>query len=210
MPGKRCQEKQCKECGKTFGEKWDERPLKINKNGKFIWVCGYCWYHNDYRWRDTDRRTRANRRTGNLDPNSAQAKGDRAEKLTCILFAVENLNEKLDCYNFSIDHSNHYILGIIQTRSKFYDSKNRAWTTGGLDRDCHKDFDNMIFYCISQDGKLIERIYIFPKWEILGRQTISIYKNPSKGGWYEQYRITDEEMIKKANEIWKKIINGDI
>ena len=71
-------------------------------------------------------------------------------------------------------------------------------------------FDNLILYCA--DGKIIERIYIFPIEEILERSGISVTKNPTdRWGnpitpWYEQYRIKDEKIVNKVNEIWQKII----
>lgn len=54
--------------------------------------------------------------------------------------------------------------------------------------------------------KLYPKQYIFPIEEIIIRTGISIVKdNPC--GWYEKYRITDEDELKKANEIWQKIKN---
>jgi len=65
----------------------------------------------------------------------------------------------------------------------------------------------------SADGNVIERIYIIPKKEIKGkRSSITIYKYRVSGllyknGWYEQYRVKDEEVMNKVNEIWKEIIS---
>lgn len=65
----------------------------------------------------------------------------------------------------------------------------------------------MIFYCANKDGSYIERIYIFPAWEIIKRTTVTIMKNPSRRVWYEQYRIKDEKILELVNKIWKEIIN---
>jgi len=60
---------------------------------------------------------------------------------------------------------------------------------------------------MSKDGKTIERIYIIPYLEIIKRPTISVYKNPSRGvQWYEKYRVTDKDEVKKVNEIYGKIL----
>lgn len=65
----------------------------------------------------------------------------------------------------------------------------------------------MILYCISTDGKVIERIYIIPKKEIINRKTISIFKKSSRHEpWYEQYRVKSEDVLRQVNKIWKKII----
>jgi hypothetical protein len=157
-----------------------------------------------------------NLRTGNQDQNSTGAKGDRFQELTCIwrstvsTLPVEDLNIVNDNYTVGtpIDHSPDSELGIIQTKGKFYDSISRYWSFGGLEREWKKKYDHMICYCANKDGTLIERIYIFPVKEIKDKRVcITIVKNPSKGyPWYEEYRIKDEETIKKINEIWKKII----
>ena len=136
---------------------------------------------------------------------SASAKGDMVKELTCALLGVKNLNKKGD--KSPVDHSRHSTFGILQVRGKWYEHIRGYWSFGRFERYWHKIFDNMICYCISRDGKIIERIYIFPKEEIIKRKNIAIIKNPSKGRlWYEKYRIIDEEMIKKANDIWNNII----
>lgn len=70
----------------------------------------------------------------------------------------------------------------------------------------------MICYCASEDGTLIERLYIFPKAEIERVKSISIIKSPIGRWnnliipWYEKYRIADDGELKKVNDIWKKIL----
>ena len=91
---------------------------------------------------------------------------------------------------------------IPQTRGITYSPKYGKWKPSNLYIEHDKKFDILIVYCISEDGKIIERIYIFPKEEIKAIGSISIIKNPLKGiQWYEAYRVDDEE-IKKVNEIW--------
>ena len=72
-----------------------------------------------------------------------------------------------------------------------------------MDVEHIKKFDILIFYCISEDGKTIERIYIFLKEEIR-ISSIGIYENSPKR--FEKYRATDDEILKKTNELWKEII----
>ena len=72
----------------------------------------------------------------------------------------------------------------------------------------------MVCFCFSKDGKIVERIYIFPKKEIERVKALAVVKSPTDAHrnpivpQYEQYRITDEDELKKANEIWKNIINN--
>lgn len=98
----------------------------------------------------------------------------------------------------------------MQTKGYFYDKFNKYWSFGNLEREHDKDFDNMICYCANKSRDWIERIYIFPLEEILERTGITIVKY-SRGklyleGWYEKYRVNNNEEIKKINDIWKIII----
>ncbi len=71
-----------------------------------------------------------------------------------------------------------------------------------------KEFHYMIFYCASEDGKTIERIYEIPKSEITIRKAgINILKYDSKGnlynkGRYEKYRT--KKRLKKLTIYGKK------
>ncbi len=196
----------CDRCGIKFevatGHPYREYNKERDWTGK--WLCKNCYNIKRPNCTHAIIKSLTDRRTGNQDPNSSNAKGDKFQKVTCIWLDVDDLNIINDNYISPIDHSRHPKLGIIQTNGRFYDSYNQWWQLG-TKRSIKKDFDNLVFYCARKDIK-IERIYIFPQTEILKRQTITIVKNPSKGSlWYEQYRVTDEETIKKVNDIWKKI-----
>lgn len=211
-----------KENGEICGEKFDkvkalrERDKDGNETGR--WICNKCYMKDYDKKRDIKKEYRerylSDRRTGNQNPNSTQAIGDLFERLTEIKKNVVNLNKKLDCYNTPIDHSADSEGRIPQTQGRLYNSKYGCWLGfGPLEREWNKKFDYMIYYCASEDGKIIERIYEIPKFETTGRTCISIYKNPmnTRGTgpiipWYEKYRVKDEEEIKKINDIWKKII----
>lgn len=158
----------------------------------------------------------ANFRTGCINPNCSTAKGDLFQELTCrwrslvSTFPVEDLNKKYDNYKYPIDHSRDSELGIIQTKGRVYNSKYKNWPFGGFDRDRNKYYDYYICYCTDGEMKIIERIYIFPK-RIINTDAILVYKYDSKGnlyenGWYEKYRITDENVLIKVNGLFKDIL----
>ena len=207
----------CKRCGiiLTYGKRVQERDENWNRTGRQ--VCNKCYLKDWYRVIEKKRsnsksnalKSVTNCRTNNQNPEHSDAKGDKAQKLTCKLFGIKDLNIENDNYRTPIDHSTHPELGILQTKSRRYDPYEQSWKFSHLDREWKKEINNMIFWCISNDGKNIERGYIIPKEEILKRTCVNIYKRPSRGGWYEQYRITNKETIKKANDIWKEIIRSD-
>lgn len=183
---------------------------KEYKNGMWTgrWLCDSCRKKIYYVTNQSDKiKSTANSRTGLLDPNSTKAKGDMFEELTCEWRGVKNLNLENDNFNSPIDHSMDQELGIIQTKGKFYDHINGKWGANWV-MDHEKKFDCYIFYCADKDGNTIERIYIFPKSEVIKRDTISIYKNiiSKRGSWVEKYRVKDDDTLKIVNDIWKKII----
>lgn len=128
------------------------------------------------------------------------------------------MNKKLDNHHSPIDHSPDSELGIIQTKGCLYSFEYRSWRQDF--RSEHNQiakgfkFDVLISYCASEDGKIIERIYIFPKEEMTERKGVSIYKFDKFGklyenGWYEQYRVKDGKILKKVNEIYKNIMKDN-
>lgn len=196
-----------------------------DKDGKETgeWICTR---HNrrDYNRYDPNStnniiRSLAGSRTGNLAPTSNRRKGNRFEKLSEIYYGVDNLNIKNDNYNSPIDHSRHPVLGIIQTMGRYFNRDTGAkggWPFTELAREREKKFDNFILWCASEDGYIIERAYIIPKKEINNRSIIKILKEPkdrhgnSLIPWYENYRLKDEEEMKKINDVWKKILEQDL
>lgn len=204
----------CNICGEKLvsGDAYRE----IDKDGKEAerWLCRKCWTKSDMKERYG---SIANFRTGNLDPNCSTARGDDFEELTSIWKGVKILSKENDKCCGPLDHSTDSEGKIPQTKGRWYDSYNRVWGFGNLDREWEKDFDYEICYCASKDGKDIERMYEFPfKEEIKDRRrSITVYKHSLTDGrgkrlaWYEKYRIKDEEKLKKVNEIWKKIRKAD-
>jgi len=163
----------------------------------------------------------SSRRMGCLNDHT-KILGDDCEELTNILFGVKRLSIEYDKYSqLPLDHSPipngvyATIAGEIVelsgktplTRGRYYDQKRKRWDAASIERDWYKKFDILIFYCISKDGKVIERIYIFPIYEIINRKCISAYNSPTNNAWYEKYRVSGEEELKKANKFWNEIIS---
>ncbi len=157
------------------------------------------------------RKSIAGIRTGNIRPNTAHAKGYKSQKLACLEFGWTDLNDEHDNYRFPIDCIDPKTGLFHQIRGKWYDPINRFWGFTDFGRERHKEFEDIVCYCIGRDGKTIERIYIFPKKEIMNRTGVTIFKNPkdrwnnSVFSWYDQYRVKDKCELNKANDIWKSL-----
>lgn len=166
------------------------------------------------------------RRTDNLK-DSRNILADNCEDLTSRFFGAKRLSIEYNKYSqLPLDHlpiPNGISIKIgdtlvdlsgkvPQTKGATYNSKNRMWSQNWAN-EYGKAFDYLIFYCVSKNGKVIERIYIFPKEEVEKRTGIGIFKNPtdSHGNtmipWYEQYTVIDENVLRNVNEIWIQILN---
>jgi hypothetical protein len=195
--------------GKAYREK--------DKDGKETgrWICGDCYRKDRYIRKETNANLINSMRpcrTEDLDPNCSDAKGDDFEELTHRWKEVEILSKKNEKYCGPLDHSADIEGKIPQTKGKWYDPHNQHWVQKFTNehnaiRKGFK-FDYLIFYCASEDGKYIERVYEFPVEEMVHRSGITVYKNilSLRGSWVERYRITDKEELKKVNKIWKEII----
>ncbi len=199
------------------GNAYQEKDKDRKKTGR--WICKNHW-GKDYQKYDPYSQNNAkksvrDRRTDNQDPNSTNAKGDKFQKLMNISKNLVDLNQENDNYLSPIDSIDPRTGLLYQAKGKWYDPINRYWSSN-WERDHNKKFYKLIYYCTSEDGKIIERIYEFPKEEVKKRTRITIMKNPmnSRGTcpiipWYEKYRVTDEEELKKANEIWQDKIKNN-
>lgn len=145
-------------------------------------------------------------RLGNLNPNSSSGKGYIFQLLTCKWLGVKDLNIENNNFAAPIDHSRNPELGTLQSKGAAYQKMYGFWSFS-VENEEMKSFDNMIFYCTDKFMKILERVYIVPKKEVIKRRKrISIVKNPSKGfPWYEKYRLQD---IQQINDIFKNIIEN--
>lgn len=194
------------------------------------WARLYSKYNPNSRW-NAVKKPLTDRRMGNQDPDSPNAKGDIGEELTDRLFGTKRLNVLYDKGTLPLDHSCIPQGVVITIGGKLFDLSGMIPQTTlrrfnpksgrcsfSLEREWNKEFDIEILWCVSEDGLTVDRGYIIPKKKIYDQETkvgligITIYKNP-KDSWgnpitsvYEQYRITDDDILKKANEIWKDII----
>lgn len=133
--------------------------------------------------------------------------------MLCIWKSFIDLNKDNDNFSSIIDCIDPKTGLYYQVKGRLYYDFEQVWNSdirheyNALKKGIK--FVSLFYFCVSKDRKIVERIYEFPANELIDRTSISIYKNPtpSRGPfWYEQYRIMDEETIKKVNDIWKDII----
>lgn len=211
----------CDRCGKSFDdvEESGRNPLKeYDEKGNWTgnWDCKNCYEKYDPNSYINSLKLIANCRTDNIMPGSIQEKGDQDVELVCRLYRYVDLNRKYDKYNTEIDCLDDKTELLYQVKGRCYNSEYGKWNFGSLEREWKKEYESMICICKSKDRKIIEEIYIIPSWEIKSRTGIAIVKNPTDSWgnsitpWYEQYRVKDKEELKKANDIWKRIIANEL
>lgn len=186
-------------CGNKLvqGKVCSERDDLGNRTGKRL--CTECYNKNYYKNTKYDpnnvnniKKPLADYRTGNLNPDSTNAISLIFEDVTCKAKGVKNLNIENNNFCSPIDHSPDIEGKIYQTKYSVYNNKRKSWKFGFKKNEIKKKFDFIICYCVNENLGHIIRVYIFPKFEIMKRDTIDIYEDPSRGGWYENYRFDNK------------------
>lgn len=206
---------ECCKCGKKNLN--SKIALRERKRGDWTgnWLCKSC-YSKDYEKNNPNSRNNLikslyDSRTRNLDPNSNKAKGDVSQLITCRNFNVKDLNIENDNFHTPIDHSEHPLLGILQSKGstllmRYIGSIKYEYWSFCIINEVDKNFDYLVVYCFSDDRKNIERVYIIPQEEIIKRSSFIIYNN-DHSHWYDKYR-TDEKSYNKIyhniNELIKR------
>lgn len=202
------------------------RNIDVNGNlvDKFV-----CYRHSSINYQKyvTDsvhniKKSLSDRRTDNLrDP--IKIFGDNCEKLTEKWLGAKRLSVKYDNYsNLPLDHDHISKHIMIMVGDELIDLYGKVPQTKGVHlgmdgrwicntkNERNKKFDILIFYCISEDGETVERIYFFYKNDM--QKSISITKNLILKGCehHEECKITDDQIFININKIWNEIINKKI
>lgn len=202
----------------------------VDKNGNQTneWVC-LMHHNNNYNRNNPNsynniKKSLSQRRTKNLySPHIILA--ENCEMMTETMFGAKRLSVEFDNFELPLDHfpisqgvSIVIAEKIVDLSGKIPQTKGRTclsiadqWNAH-VESEFDKEFDILIYYCISRDGTFIERIYIIPKDDI-DISAICVTKNPTDSygnsiiGKYEKYRVTDNEFMNKSNKIWQEIKN---
>lgn len=154
------------------------------------WLCRNC-YFVEYQKRDPNSRDNtlkllADFRNKQLDKDSNLGKGFIGEQIFCKAREAINCNLKLDKFTSKIDVKD-VEFGIVQVKSpSIY--MNYQWNATSI----KGDFDVLVILCMSKDYKHVERVYIIPKNDVGNRTAVGIVKNPTRGGWYEMFRVDEK------------------
>lgn len=188
---------------------------KHDKDGKQTreWICNNCYAKNYQKNNPNSQhniiKSVTNRRIGYQNPNCNQVFSDKCEELTNRWKGVESLSIKYDNYKLPLDHTIDSEGIIYQTKGRCYYSLRNMWNQNWINEH-GKNYNFLIFYCFDKNGEHLERVYVFPKDIVEDITGVAIVDYNSKGvlhsGWYDQYRIDNEDILNLLNNIWNKIL----
>ncbi len=178
----------CKINKLTPGNAYIEYNEKGDMTGK--WLCRNCHFREyqktDPNSRDNTFKRIADFRNKQLDKNSNLGKGFIGEQIFCMTRDAINCNLKLDNFTSKIDVKD-IEFGMVQVKSPAL-YLNYFWNATGI----KGNFEILAILCMSNDYKHVERVYIIPKKDVGDRTAVGIVKNPTRGVWYEKFRVDEK------------------
>lgn len=169
--------------------------MKYKKNG--IWdhksyVCYWC-YGDLYRKRSDSHNNimkyLTNSRIGNVNRFENQGKGIIGQWIGGKTLSIKDLNIENNNFNEPIDLSWHSIHHNIDVKIATYNNINDQWRFENIRRN----YDNLLALCMDRYKlwKNVEMAYMIPTSQT-DTTGITIFKNLSKGGKYEKFRIDEK------------------
>lgn len=166
----------------------------VNNHGVPVWHSCNCIDKECTRWLCNNCRSKIDNmslwRIGRLSKYSKTGKGVIGQWVVAKYLGVEDLNIKMDNFNFHIDLI-HPIYGCVQVKlsllNKYgkWDMVNIGWY-----------FDTLFIVCMSDNFGNVERVYIIPEGDIISEtRRVSITKNPklSLGPFmYDKFKVDEK------------------
>jgi hypothetical protein len=190
--------KKCYVCGTDNGG-WNWRrdyDNKGNLTGRYL--CKSCWDMHSPNSGNNIIKSMANLRRGLLVIDNEKGKGIISEAVVAKIRKLDILCIEMDNFNYVYDLSIDPEYGIIQVKARHL-----HYGEWGIGHFNNMDFDNLFFICMDEFWENIDRMYVIPIEDIPDSLGISIYKNPSRGEWYRNFRIEE----KHYNDAYHNLIS---
>lgn len=110
-------------------------------------------------------------------------------RIVCI--EERNLDTKFDL-------SSDFEYGIIQAKGRRLMHDRLNGDLWGFDTHGIEICDTAFLFCMDDTWKCVERIYVIPSEYIVHVTGVTIYKSPSRGDKYEEYRMKDIKLYTDA------------
>lgn len=216
----------CYDCYWEIGERKniDERTCNIceggtyiDRNGIPIWrknrdekgnwdghsfLCTICYERFNPNSKNNLLKSVALCRNEEISISGKKDKGRIGEDIVSITLGLKNQNDISNNYNSPFDlffHPKYGKIGV-KIRGQLY---NYEWNFSDINSD--GDYDTILLLCMDNNKpwKNVDRVYAIPI-EAINVKCISIYKNPSRRAWYDEFRI-DEKPYNDSYHLISKI-----
>ncbi len=206
-------ERKCIICGnvtqigiKDGYERWHRRE-PWNKNC-CEFLCHKCWTRHSPDSPKNARKDLSNIRNETLDITHENSLGILIECTIAKVRKLEVISLKTNMFNQKFDLTYDIELGIIQSKGATYNPISQTYGFSGLDRE----YDTAMLFCMDKNipWKNIEMIYVIPKKYFIGKPPrFHIYKNSSRGTWYDNpkrhFRINIDQYDNSFHDLMSHI-----
>ena len=189
----------CSNCGSNSTSSNWRKKRDDNGNWDKTYICMACYSNPACR-------------SGELDPNSNVYKGMIGVQTVAKVLGDKDCTIMKEGSSFDICSIQSIKYGKIEVKIVTYNLIYRHWMVGGIKPGL---FDTLFVICTDKKFENVIRIYIIDGIEVGNVSSITVYRNPSKGGWYKEFRADDIvqyqeafQTVKNENHISKNYIDN--
>ena len=178
----------CSDCNsKTTSGYWYKKRDKNRNWDKELYICTACYHNSAYR-------------SGELNPDSNVYKGMIGVHTVAKVLGDKDCTIMKQGSSFDIYSIQSLKYGKIEVKTTTYSPEYGHWMAGSIKSGL---FDTLFIICVDNKFENVIRIYIISRIEVGNVKTIAIIENPSKCGWYKEFRIDDIVQYQEAFRIVK-------
>lgn len=188
----------CCDCGSSFTSQW-YRKYDEDENCNMKYICTACYKNPACR-------------SGELNLNSNVYKGMIGVETVAKVLGDKDCTIMKQGSSFDICSIQSVKYGKIEVKAAIYNPEYRSWKVSNIKPGL---FDTLFILCTNSKFKNVIRVYIISGIEVGNVKTISIIKNPSRGGWYKEFRVSDIvqyqeafQIVKNESQISKNYVNS--
>lgn len=133
-------------------------------------------------------------RLGNLDRFSNVGVAFIGQWIAAKTLGIKDSNIENNNFGEPIDLLGHTIYGNIDVKTCTFNNIHGYWQYGVKRHgSAVVTFDNIVVLCMDEYDiwKNVERVYIFPKFEVENIVNTAITKYSSMSGWYDKYKVDE-------------------
>jgi len=166
-----------------------------DEKGKWTghWLCNTCRMATDemkkyYKERYDEIKYVRDCRNGRIDITKERCKGCIGAQICAKTLGVNILNIEMDNFRYYVDLSKHPNYGYCEVKTATFNKRDGRWYF----HDIHKEkFDTLLLTCMDQYSPWdnVLKMYAIPTHKITTSTTITIYDNPSRKTWYEEFDV---------------------